>query len=243
MPRFKRAAFKKAALCLLACGLFASIPAVALAAPSAEAAMSVSKVEETGDGLVLTVDVAVGTPSEPYASLDFNLVTSDPDNLAIIDLSDGSGDPSLDISFPPGYGKAYHAGQDDPQTGGARYLIGIFSQTAGNNITEATPVCSARLLYKGDEPQSLSVRDMKLVYVDGEGGVAAAPASSEDVVVQVDAGLLADVAEARAPLSDGPGAEGGGIPPYGWAALAVTACLAVALLMARRRLGRRIRED
>ncbi|MDR1438685.1 MAG: hypothetical protein LBJ10_01320 [Clostridiales bacterium] len=186
---------KVAALLLVSCALAAAVSAAAFAVPSAEASMAVSGAEAEGDEIIVTVDIAVTAPSEPYASLDFNLITSDRAKLSVIDLNDDPEVAELDISFAPGYGSAYHQGQDDPDTGGYRYLVGIYSQTAGNLIDGAVDVCSVRLRYSGDEPQSLRLRDMKLVYVGEGGDVLFEPVATDAEALAVDASLVAELSD------------------------------------------------
>ncbi len=208
-----------AALCVLAVS--------ALAAPSAEVALNVLDAETLDGQCTLTVEIAVTAPGEPYASLDFNLITSSYDSLRVVDLDDDPEVTDLDIDFAPGYGNAYHGGQDDPATGGYRYLIGVFSQSTGNNITDAVTVCTLRLSYSQGASATLQVRDLKLVYVDKEGGVAAAPVASENAVLTIDGDTLAlldgdsvPLEGAQTPLSDAPASS------FSWILYAVIALAA-----------------
>jgi hypothetical protein len=234
----KKLSAKTAASLLLACGLAATVFPAASAVPSAEASMVISDVAMADDGLIVTVDIAVSAPSEPYASLDFNLITSDLGKLSVVDLDDDPDVAELDIDFTPDYGSAYHQGQDDAESGGYRYLIGIYSRAGGNLIGDAVPVCSVRLRYSGDEPQTLRIRDMKLVYVDDGGDVLFTPVASEPAALTVDGSLFAaGIPEMPLPLSEAR------LPARSWHnaaimfAIGVAACCAAVILIRTKRKG------
>ena len=189
-------------LCLLACTITTMFTAVAHAIPTAEVSMEIKDVEVADDGFIFTLDITVAKPSEPYASLDFNLITSDYATLSIIDLN---GDPEvteLDIDFAPGYGKAYHPGEEDSDTGGHRYMMGIFTQAANNGISDEMTICSVKMHYHGDATQTLRIRDMKLVYVNSAGGVASSPIISSNALASVDNDILRGMIETVPESSD-----------------------------------------
>jgi hypothetical protein len=211
-----------------------SVPLLAApvyAAPFADPLIRVISAEREGEDVVITVGIAIGAPSEPYASLDFNLVSSDPAQLSIIDLNDDAEVTSLDITFTPDYGNAYHSGRDYEATGGYGYLMSIYAQSAGNQITGATDICSVRLRYHGDEVQTLQVRDMKLVYVDEAGSIVATYIPSDSAVLTIDAGLVAQIGEQDVPL----GAPASGPPPAFWIVLAAIVVVAIAILLRRKK--------
>ncbi|MDR0818602.1 MAG: hypothetical protein LBN43_03400 [Oscillospiraceae bacterium] len=202
----------------------------AFAAPSTEVTFGVSEAIADGNDIIVTVDIAVTSPTEPYASLDFNLVSSDYEHLAILDLDDDEEVTELDIAFAPDYGQAYHSGRFDDETSGYRYLIGIYSQSSGNQITEATEVCSVRLRYSGDITQTLLIRDMKLVYIDDVGGVASAPINSDSAILTIDSNVLRELTNDPIPLGSEPVsnelASTSGIPFAVWIAVGVLVVLA-----------------
>jgi hypothetical protein len=197
-------------------------PAAVSALPSAEAAIRISDAVYDGGDIIVTAEIAVGAPSESYASLDFNLVSSDYERLQIVDLNDSEEVTELDVAFAPGYGHAIHKGRPDGDTGGYRYLIGIFSQTGGNLIDGATDICSVKLRYSGEEPQTLLVRDMKLVYVDEAGGVGSAPVG-DPAVLTIDRNLVVELDDSEVPLSSPSLPGGGNIPPVLWLVIGVLA--------------------
>jgi hypothetical protein len=210
-----------------------SVPLLAApvyAAPSADPLIRVISAEREGEDVVVTVGIAIGAPSEPYASLDFNLVSSDPAQLSIIDLNDDAEVTTLDITFAPGYGNAYHSGRDYEATGGYGYLMSIYAQSAGNQIAGATDICSVRLRYHGEETQTLQVRDMKLVYVDEAGGIVATYIPSDSDILAIDASLATEIGDQAIPL----GAPSGGPPPALWIVLAAVVVIAIAMLLRRK---------
>ena len=177
--------------CLTALTLiFASVALAVIVVPETRVDFSIADAVKEGEDIIVTVDIALETPSEPYASLEFNLVSSNHEDLAIINLGEDQENPDLDITFNPDYGQAYHKGRPDSDTGGYRYLMGIYSQTGGNLIDDAVEVCSVKLRYKGTVPQTLLIRDLKLVYLDDVGGVASAPINTDDAVLTIDPSLV-----------------------------------------------------
>jgi hypothetical protein len=172
----------------------------AFAAPSAEPTMVITDAEYDGDDVLFTVSIAVSAPAAPYASLDFNLVSSDPEHLSVVNLNGNEDEPELDITFLKGFGSAYHRGRIDAEAGSCSYLIGIYSQSSGNKITDAVEVCTVRLRYSGDETQTLKISDMKLVYLDDVGGVASAQVDSEAAALEIDEGIVAQMNESAVPL-------------------------------------------
>ncbi|MDR2671363.1 MAG: hypothetical protein LBC26_06560 [Oscillospiraceae bacterium] len=187
--------------------VFTLLTPAARAAPSAEVALSIADaVYESGESgdIIVTVDIAVGAPTEPYASLDFNLVSSDYEHLRILDLDDDEKVTALDIMFTPDYGQAYHRGRVDEETGGYRYLMGIYAQTGGNLIAGATDVCTVRLRYRGEETQTLQLRDVKLIYIDDTGGVGDAPVDSSFALLTIDRHVMTAVDGQDVPLGSMP---------------------------------------
>jgi len=168
---------------VLIMSLWVAVPV--LAAPNATASMSVTEVISDGEDIIFTVSIAISKPSEAYASLDFNLVSSSHDNLTI---ANGTGS-ALAISFVANYGSAYHPGKE-ADNGGYSWLIGIFSQGSGNQISDATNICSVRLRYRGTAPQTLSIKDMTLNYLDSAGNVLSTVLSTDSVKLTIDRSLL-----------------------------------------------------
>ena len=161
--------------CLIACLLlviFSScFASVAFAAPDAELAMSIEDWEQIGDAVEFNAVIDIGKSSEPYASLDFNIVSSSEEDLSIVDLSDTGDQSKLAVDFSPDYGGAYHNGRVDETDGSVRYLVGIFSRNSGNNITDETNICTVRFRYTGSLEQELSLENLKLVYKNSEGKI------------------------------------------------------------------------
>lgn len=146
-----------------------SVPAYAL--PDASVKMAIRDAKWEGEEIIFTVDISIDSPSEPYSSLDFNLVSSNNEKLSIINKNPGSDNGALDITFAEKYGSAYHPGRFDESSGEGRYMMGIYSQTGKNDITEATDVCSVRMKYSGTDTQVLSISDLKLVYENANGAI------------------------------------------------------------------------
>jgi hypothetical protein len=109
--------------------------------------------------------------------------------------------------------------------------MSIYSRTAGNQITDATDICSVRLRYHGDEAQTLQVRDMKLVYVDEAGGITAAYILSDSTMLTIDASLVVEIGVQDTPLS----APNRGLPPVVWIVLAAVVVIAIAMFLYRKR--------
>ena len=125
-----------------------------LAAPSAGPSMTLAGVTVDGSDLIVNVDIAIGSPSEPYASLDFNLVSSSSASLTL-----------ESVTYPnlPGISGAANL-TGTAEGNGHRWMIGIASTGgAGNLITGAVDICTVRLRYSGSASQTLSLRDMKLI--------------------------------------------------------------------------------
>ena len=143
----------------------------AIAAPAAELTMHISDWEQVDEAVELNLVIDIGSPSEPYASLDFNLVSSSEEHLSVVDLSEAGDKSKLAFDFSPDYGGAYHAGRIDEASGSVRYLVGIFSQSSGNNIAAETNICVVRLRYTGDLEQELSLENLKLIYKNTDGEI------------------------------------------------------------------------
>ena len=170
---------------VLIMSLWVSVPV--LAAPTAVVDMSISDAVLSGDDLLVTVNIALSKPSEGYASLDFYLVSSSYEHLAI---ASGKGPNDLDITFAQGYGGTSHKGKTDSDGIGYRWLMGIFSQVSGNRITESVEVCTVNLCYRGTAPETLSLKDMTLNYLDGEGKVLSTVLSTDSAKLTIDRSLL-----------------------------------------------------
>lgn len=162
----------------------------AAAAPSAEIITKFSDPVTENDGSqTITMYISVSAPTEPYASMDFNLVSSSAEHLSIVDKSAAGDRSDLDITFTSDYGGAYHKGRIDEATGAISYLIGIFSTEGGNPITEETDICTVKLRYSGQVPQTVAVTDMKLVYKNEAGEIVGSPVT-DDVSLIVSADLF-----------------------------------------------------
>ena len=185
--------------------LFALVLTVS-AAPDAEVSMTVTNAVREGDDVILTVDISIGSSAEPYASLDFNLVSSDSEQLSVAKKnSDGDAD-ALDISFVPEYGGAYHKGRIDDASGEIRYLVGVYAQSSGNIISDATNLCTVKLRYSGEEMQTLSIEDMRLVYKNASGEIVGAVSEIKSPKLDVDERLLnvpyGNIEDTEVPLDD-----------------------------------------
>ena len=178
---------KKFRITVLFFGLFLWMTTISVfAEPQANMNIAISDVIEIEEGTLFTVNIYLEKPKEPYASMDFYLVTSDADKLFIIQKSEADKENNLDIEFPSDFGSAYHEGRIDENTGAARYLIGVFSFESGNPISEAVDVCSVRMLYKGENPQTLNIENMKLVFQNDAGDIVSAQNTREMPVLFID---------------------------------------------------------
>jgi hypothetical protein len=162
-------ALKKLYALVLSALFILSAPAKTLAAPYAEPSMSALDAVDTGDALEFTLRIDIGEPSEPYSALDFNLVSSNFMSLSIASDSLGGDGSGLAIEFVQGYGSANHKGRIDETSGAISYLMGIFSPSGGNAISGDISVCSIRIRYEGQEPETLSIKDLRLIYVTADG--------------------------------------------------------------------------
>ena len=157
--------------CILSVVLLFSLISSALAAPAAELSMHIVDWEQLEDAVEFSIAIDIGEPSEPYASLDFNIISSSEEHLSVVDLSETGDNSKLAFEFSPDYGGAYHKGRLDETRGSVSYLAGIFSQSSGNNITTATRVCTVRLRYTGSVEQELSLENLKLIYKNSDGEI------------------------------------------------------------------------
>ena len=211
----------------------------AFAAPLAAPRMAASDVVDTGDGVEFTLSIDISEPSEPYSSLDFNLVSSDYACLAIVDRSPDADRSSLAVAFAPGYGNAYHEGRIDSASGAVSYLIGIFSPSGGNAITSETNICAIRMRYTGQEAQELAIRDMKLIYKTSDGLIASVPIESHGVLT-IAPEIFAVIEENSTPLS--PWSDERRITGAGASVVvsgAIAAISVVSLLAIKRRKGKK----
>ena len=157
--------------CLLLVLCSFCLTSVALAAPTAYLSMHIADWEQIGDVVEFNVIIDIGKPSEPYASLDFNIVSSSKEHLSIVDLSEAGDESRLAFDFSPDYGGAYHKGRLDEANGSVSYLAGIFSQNSGNNITAETNICTVKFRYTGNLEQELSLENLKLIYKNSDGKI------------------------------------------------------------------------
>ena len=175
-------------LVLVVCAVWGLLLAVsALAVPDAEVSMVISDAVREKDNIVFTVSISADSPTETYASLDFKLVSSDGEKLSVVEKASESGD--LDIYFTPDYGGAYHKGRTGGSGSELSYLIGIYAQTGGNVISDATDICSVRMRLTGEETQTLSIEDMKLIYKNTDGEIVGEPISMELPTLYIDDGI------------------------------------------------------
>ena len=156
---------------LLAVFLFCICPK-AFAAPTADLSMQITEYEQVGDAVEFNVIIGVGKPSEPYASLDFTISSSDEERLHIVDLSASKDKSPLAFEFTPEYGGVYHKGRINEIDGSVSYLVGFFSQASGNNIADEANICSVRFRYTGDSEEEISLENLKLVYKNPKGEIA-----------------------------------------------------------------------
>ena len=151
----------------------------ALAAPAADLSMQITEFEQVDDAVEFNVIIDVGKPSEPYASMDFSIVSSNEEHLHIVDLSANGDKSSLAFEFAPEYGGVYHKGRIDELNGSVSYLVGFFSQSSGNNIADETSICSVRFRYTGDSEEEISLENLKLVYKNPEGEITGASSDAK----------------------------------------------------------------
>jgi hypothetical protein len=168
------------------------------AAPNAEIGASITDVKSEGGALHFNLNVDVGTPTETYSSLDFSLVSAEPEHLYIEKDPENDSEKNLKITFPEQYGNAYHKGRLD-DNGAMRHLIGIFSQSGQNDIDSETEICSISMVYDGDAPVLLSLEGLQLVYIDDGGAVSSAKVDSE-WRQEIDGNLLVTIGENETPL-------------------------------------------
>jgi len=176
-----------AALCLLYAISLICLTLPALAAPVAELSMRIADWQREGqydDAVIFDLEIDIGVPSEPYASLDFSIVSSDEAKLHIIDLSANGDKSNLAIDFSSEHSGVYHKGRVNEADGSVSYLVGLFSQSSGNNINTETSVSTVKLRYTGDSMVELSLSDLKLVYKNAGGEITAAP-SDKSISMQI----------------------------------------------------------
>lgn len=210
----------------------------AMAAPSAEMEVTLSDVQENEDGWLFTLNIEMLAPTEPYASLDFNLVCGDHEHLAIVDNSEAGDRSALDIKFTKDYGSANHKGRINSETGAISYLIGIFSQVSGNAIKEQTHVCAVTLCYTGSEPQSLSLEKLKLVYKDASGKITSV-SDFPEVSFTIDPDFLANaaitIADGEDPLANMSASNIDPLLIVAFSLVAVLAAVIVLMLLRNRK--------
>ena len=183
-------------VCLLLMIFSFCLASGALAAPVADLTMHIADLEQIDGGVEFNVVIDIGKPSDPYASLDFNIVSSSEEHLSIVDLSEAGDKSRLAVDFSPDYGGAYHKGRIDETDGSVSYLVGIFSRNSGNNITDETNICTVRFRYTGSLDQELLLENIKLIYKNSDGEITSTPLEknvSQSVslteLVQIDDGL------------------------------------------------------
>ena len=147
----------------------------AFAEPAAELSIRIEDLQQVGDAVEFSAVIDIGKPSEPYASLDFSIVSSNEESLHIVDLSETGDKSSLAFEFSPDYGGVYHEGRAGEADGSVSYLVGLFSQESGNNIEDEINICSVRFRYTGDSEEELSLENLKLVYKNPEGDIVGVP--------------------------------------------------------------------
>ena len=164
------------------------------AEPQTDMRVTISDVIEIEEGILFTVNIRLEKPSEPYASMDFYLVTSDAEQLFIKQKPETDKKNNLAVEFSSDFGGAYHEGRVDEKTGATRYLFGIFSFKSGNPIFEAVDVCSVWMLYKGENPQTLNIENMKFVFQNDAGDIVSAQNVREIPVFSIDGAQLRNIA-------------------------------------------------
>ena len=234
---------KHIAACLLSvAALFCLCPGAA-ATPAADLSMQIADWEQVGDAVEFNVVIDIGTPSEPYASLDFSIVSSNEERLHIVDLSEIRDKSKLAFDFSPDYGGVYHKGRIDEADGSVSYLVGLFSQTSGNNIMDETNICSVKLRYSGDLEQELSLENLKLVYKNPDGEITGVTSEAK-VSQNISQSSFVQIPDETSPLSDEPAAlsdspvslpEDGASPSVFVYILTAAAVLIVALIAFRKR--------
>ena len=140
----------------------------ATTAPSADLTMTITDSVTKNCAIEFTLKIDVAKSSEPYASLEFNIVSSNSQKLHIIDLSEEVGKSNLDIEFSPEFGGVYHKGRIDETRGTISYLVCLFSMENGNPISEKTNVCTVRFRYESDSAEEILLKDLKLVYKNAD---------------------------------------------------------------------------
>ena len=163
---------------LISAALLLCLCPAAKAAPTAELRMEVGDYETVDGGVMFTLNIGIDAPSEPYASLDFSIVSGNGARLHIVDLSEEADSSELAFEFTPEYGGVYHRGRTDETSGAVSYLVGLFSRESGNNIADASHICAVKLLYTGDSAVQLSLENLKLVYKNAEGDITGAPSGA-----------------------------------------------------------------
>ena len=174
----------------------------ALALPAADLRMSITELDVRDSATEFTMQIDVSAPSEPYASLDFNLVSSNSESLQIIDNSEAGDRSDLDIEFTPNFSGAYHKGRIDETSGAISYLIGIFSMEGGNKVTEGTNICSIRFRYTGEAEEQISLDNLKLVYKNTDGAIESVN-HGEAVKYAIGPATFVQVPSEEVPLANG----------------------------------------
>ena len=207
------------------------------AAPAAELSMNITDVDVLDDTTEFTVNIGISKPSEPYASLDFSIVSSNSENLQIVDRSESGDRSNLDIEFPSeDYGGVYHKGRIDETSGAISYLVGVFSQESGNNISDEADICSVRFRYNGEAPAEISLDGLKLVYKNSNGDIDNAEAKTsikQEVTLEALSGN-------RVPLSSaalGQDSESPSLSGYVFIVIAAVAVLFALQWIIRKRLA------
>ena len=180
--------------CVLIIVILTSYSSPVLAAPTAELSMTITDWQQVDDAVEFDLEINVGMPSEPYASVDFNIVSSNEKQLHIADLSENGDKSKLSIEFTSDYAGVYHKGRINEDDGSVSYLVGLFSQSSGNNITDKTSVGSVKFRYSGDLAQELSLCNLKLVYKNKDGEITGA-SSNAIVSMQVSPDMFTAIAD------------------------------------------------
>jgi hypothetical protein len=191
---------KRPIILILWCVAMAALAAApAYAAPDAGLRADITDVTKEGGELRFNLNIAAEAPTENYSSLDFSLVSDDPEHLYIDKDPEGDSEKNLLIAFPDTYGSAYHKGRLD-DSGAMRHLIGIFSQSGQNDIGEETEICSVSMVYSGDGPATLSLEGLQLVYIDEDNAVQSVKTES-GWSKEIDGGLLTTIRDSETPLA------------------------------------------
>jgi len=207
-----------------------------LAATGAEMLLNISDFEAFDDCVEFTLSISLSRATQPYSSLDFNLVSSDYHNLTITNNNPDGSEDDLAISFVSGYGSAYHKGRVVEDSGEISYLIGIFSTSGGNTIIDETDICSVRLRYSGITPQHLSIRDLRLIYKTPAGLIdSVLIASPDELTISLDLFVeMEDLAIATSEWNDGKVS----LLKY-WPALLCIVCIVICSSIIKARLKRK----